>query len=187
MRKQNQIRLFSFATSLALVLSVVFTSNAIADDSTPPPPTAEETTVPPTAEPVVTSTEEPVTALTEEPGITPTPEPSTEAEATISDLLSSMPENTVVVLTVDNQIVPLATQKAYNAILSGDPIWCPEGILPNPNLNGCTDSYPDLEALINDIDNSVIPEPSANGTIWIMAGADASTSDIVIDGFIFST
>lgn len=165
MRKQKLIRLFSLATSLALVSSLVFAATVIADDSTPTPPVTAETTVVPPAE--------------EPPAEVNTP--------AVSELLSEFPDNTALVLTTDTQIIPLPIESASSAVLMGDPIWCPEGVSPEPLVNGCTDSYSDLESLINDIDNSVIPEPSANGTIWIMAGADASTSDIVIDGFIFST
>jgi hypothetical protein len=175
MSKQKLVRLFSMATSLALVLSLAFTANVIADDATPPPVT-EETGLPPTEELVPPSTEP---APTELP-------PTAETGPTVSELMSGLPENTALVLTIDNEAVPLVTEEAAAAILIGDPIWCPEGVLPDPNVNGCTDSYPDLESLIDDIDNSVIPEPSANGTIWIMAGADASISDIEIDGSIFT-
>jgi nitrite reductase/ring-hydroxylating ferredoxin subunit len=115
----------------------------------------------------------------------PTEPPST-TETVVTELLNSIPENTSVVLTVDNEIVPLVTTEATDLILVGDPIWCPAGVLPDPSVNGCTDSYPDLESLLDDIDNAVIPEPSEDGTIWIMAGNDASTLDLDIDGSIFT-
>jgi len=152
MSKQKLVRVFSMATSLALVLSLAFTANVIADDATPPPLT-EETALPPTEEPIPSSTELAPTELipTEPVLVEPTSiEPALTDESTpsVSELMSELPENTALVLTIDNEVVPLVTEEAADAILIGDPIWCPEGVLPDPNVNGCTDSYPDLESLL---------------------------------------
>lgn len=157
MTRQRQARLFSSATSLALIFSLLFTSNVRADD--PPNPPGDET----------------VTQPSQQESVEP---------ATVSELLEEIPENTDLVVVAEDQIVPLATNEAATAILQGDPIWCPEGAAPVPSANGCTDSYADLASLIDDFDSAVIAEPAANGVIWILAGTDASTFDIVIDGSV---
>jgi hypothetical protein len=157
MTRQKQARLISSATSLALIFSLLFASNVRADDPTNPP--GDETVSQPSQQ---------------EPEETPT----------VSELLEEIPEDTGLVVLAEDQIVPLATNEAADAILQGDPIWCPDSVLPVPSTNGCTDSYADLESLIDDFDNAVLAEPAANGVIWIMTGSDASTFDIVIDGSV---
>lgn len=154
---QKHARLISVATNLALILSLLLTSNAHADDSTTP------------------TTDEAITPSGEQP---PTDTP------TVPELLEELPQNTDLVVIVENTVVPLVTNEAAIAISQGDPIWCPAGVVPTPSANGCTDSYADLESLIDDFDNAVITEPNANGTIWIMSGAEVSIFDIVIDGSI---
>jgi hypothetical protein len=146
---------------VALMLSLTFTTTVLADDAPPPPVTEETVVVPPEDQPV--------------------------AEEVVEPVLETLPENTDLVIVVDQQVVPLASVDASTAIVVGDPIWCPAGVSPTPNANGCTDSYATLEDLIDDIDNSAISEPNQDGTIWIMDGADASLNDIIIDGSIFTT
>lgn len=157
MTRQKQARLISSATSLALIFSLLFASNVRADDPTNPP--GDETVSQPSQQ-----------------GPAETPN--------VSELLEEIPEDTALVVLAEDQIVPLATNEAADAILQGDPIWCPESVQPIPSANGCTDSYADLESLIDDFDNAVLAEPAANGVIWIMTGTDASTFDIVIDGSV---
>jgi hypothetical protein len=155
--KHPYARLISMSTVLALLLAVVATTIAQADD--PPPPAATEETV-----------------------VSPP-----EEETPPAPVLEILPENTTLVVMVDEQVVPLGSTAATNAILVGDPIWCPEGVAPTPSANGCTASYPTLESLIDDFDTSALPEPDQHGTIWIMTGTDTSTMDLVIDGAVFTT
>lgn len=155
--KNTYARWISISTVLALLLSVAATTIVRADDP-PPPPATEETVVSPP-----------------------------EEETPPVPVLDILPENTTLVVMVDEQVVPLGSVAATNAIVTGDPIWCPEGTSPTPSANGCTASYPTLESLIDDFDTSALPEPNQHGTIWILAGADASTVDLVIDGATFST
>jgi len=176
MRLYGHVRIICIATSLAMTFSMIFSSQAFADGTTDTPPVAKETSLPPVEEPV---TEE-VTPPAE-------PDPKLEENNTVSELLSQIPENTGLIVAVEDRVVPLTTPEAAAAIVQGDPIWCPDGAMPNPLANGCTDSYSDLESLIDDFGNSVLPEPNQNGTIWIMSGTDTSSTALVIDGSIFTT
>jgi len=115
---------------------------------------------------------------------TQTPTPTTP---TLPDIQAQLPENTTVQILVDGQIEPLVTQQAENALLQGDPIWCPEGVPPIPGIGGCTGSYLTFEDLLTDFYSSNIPEPSTHGIIWIMDGTDLSTNSLFIDGPTFTT
>jgi len=182
MRRSSPYRPVYLATILALMSSLLITFNAVADDPIPTLPTLEETSLPPIEETAPPPpTEQTITIPSEEPPV------AENSDLSVAELLSEIPDNTSIVLTVDNEIVPLVTTEATEVILVGDPVWCPAGVLPTPSNNGCTASYPDLASLLDDIDNSVILEPSADGTIWIMAGNDASAIDLDIDGSIFTT
>lgn len=119
------------------------------------------------------STEEPIRSEEETP-------PPTEAP-------QELPADIPVVVVADEGIEPLATQQALNAFVVGDPIWCPTGAPPIPSAGGCTASYANLSSLITAIENLDIPEPAANGVIWITAGADTSPSTVLFDGPTFST
>ena len=158
MKNHKKLKLLILATTVSLILSLFFTAPAIADDATPPPAT-EEPALPPTAEPVVQ-----------------------EEAPTLPEVLDQLPADTSVVVVVDEQVEPLATQSAANVFVVGDPIWCVEGDAPTPGAGNCTDAYPDLISLIDDIDSGVLVLPDVDGTIWITGGSDISLSDISIDG-----
>jgi len=158
MKNHKKLRLLILATTVSLILSLFFTAPAIADDATPPPAT-EEPALPPTAEPVVQ-----------------------EEAPTLPEVLDQLPADTSVVVVVDEQVEPLATQSAANVFVVGDPVWCPEGDAPGDNLGDCTKAYTDLFSLIDDIDSGVLVLPDVDGTIWITGGSDISLSDISIDG-----
>ena len=174
MRSYGYVRIICIATSLAMTFSMIFSSQAFADGTTDTPPIAEETSLPPAEEPGTKDTTSSVETKT-----------ISEQNNTVSELLSQIPDDTGLIVTVEERVVPLATPEAAAAIVQGDPIWCPDGAMPSPLANGCTDSYPDLESLIDDFGNSVLPEPNQNGTIWIMSGSDTSSTDLVIDGSSF--
>jgi hypothetical protein len=142
-----------------------------------------------TVEPVVT-TPTPILISTEEVDRekifptdtnTPTAEPvvseddSTVEEPSLGEVLNEIPAETeVVVLDESGQPEPLATVEAAEAISSGDPIWCPEGVTPGDP--SCSTSFSNLAELVAGF------VPTGNGTIWVSAGNDSSTSAIVIDG-----
>ncbi|NWF65648.1 MAG: right-handed parallel beta-helix repeat-containing protein [Chloroflexi bacterium] len=202
-------KLIPYIVSLvfAMMVSLLMPLRVTADE-TPPPPT-EEPALPPTEVPSpihgaplpidVSPTEEAVHAATEEspapvqrdtlPVATEAPIDSINAEgldqefpSATDPLLGSLPEDTSIVVQVGGEIEPLATQAAQTAIETADPIWCPAGAPPIPNVGGCTSSYATLEGLINDILDGTISAPSADGTIWITNTPDASVSPIEIDG-----
>ncbi len=164
MKSHKFFNLLFMATTISLILSLFFTATAIADDSTPPTAT-EEPVIPPTVEPVATL--DPIVQ---------------EIPTTLPEVLDQLPADITVIIMVDDQIEPMATLEAANTFVVGDPIWCPDGDPPIPGVGNCTTTYLDLFSLIDDIDNGVIPQPAEDGTIWIMGGNDASSSDISIDG-----
>ena len=204
---KNRKSLLILSLTLALIFALLVPVNAIADDLTPPAPTEDlGILLIPTEEPVIAPTDEvtgPVIDVSSENLATISPEsqqtdPSpTELPPLVEDqqlvestaeigqtLLDELPIETTIIVQVNGQIEPLATQAAEAAILVGDPIWCPALVLtPTPGMFGCTPWRPTLESLIEDIDNGIIAEPATDGTIWITnALPDASVLDIEIDG-----
>jgi hypothetical protein len=163
MRNSKTFKYFISATSIALILSLLLTATVVADDT--PPPTEEPA-----------SSEEESLLVSEDPLFLP-------------EIPEEFPEEIPIIVLVDEQIEPLATQQALNAFVIGDPIWCPVGIPPNPGAGGCTATYANLTLLITAIENLDIPEPAADGVIWITDGIDTSPSTVIIDGspFGFST
>src|SRR4030095_5401876 len=65
-----------------------------------------------------------------------------------------------------------------------DPLWCPDGVAPKPNANGCPAAYPNLYALIDAINNGLTLQPNGSGVIWVEMGPDNSPNNIVIDGSV---
>jgi len=165
MKNHKKLKLFTMAIIISLISSLIFTATAIADDATPPPAT-EEPALPPTEE--VIETQQTV--------VEDIPNP-------ISEIVEQLPEDTSIVVVLNEKVEPLATQAAANAFVIGDPIWCPDGDDPTPGLGKCTATYLNLSSLIDDINDGTITLTD-DGTIWIMGGADGSplTSDISIDG-----
>jgi hypothetical protein len=150
------------------------------------PPVDEVVTEEPVAEVAVTEeslTEEATPEGTVADGTFPMEELQSEAESVIAQL----PEGTdMVVLDEAGVIVPLVTQEAAEVIASSDPMWCPDGVNPVANTDGCTDSYGSLTDLLSALSGS--GQPTQNGTIWIEKTYDSSvaepgsTTNITIDG-----
>lgn len=188
MYSEKRTHFWLISTSIAVIFSLLVTVTAIADDLTPPEPgqgsPTEVSDLPiSTVEPDFL--DEANTSLDNDVELdvpNEVDEFDTDSSTILSDVQENLPDDTSVVVVVDAQIEPLATQQAANVFVTGDPIWCPEGASPVPGVSGCTASYGDLYSLIDDIYNSVIPEPSSNGIIWIMDGIDASSAGIYIDG-----
>lgn len=166
--------IFLFLTIVAVMFaSAVGTTNVYADDGTPPPPPTEAPAVDPStgeAEPV--ATEEPVeeAAATEavvtepevvepvatEPAVVEEAAPVVEEQqpaeeaAEVETILEQVPEDTtVVVLNAEGEAQSLTTQESADAILTGDPIWCPDYQDPTPGANGCTQSFNSFDALLS--------------------------------------
>jgi hypothetical protein len=107
-----------------------------------------------------------------------TSEPAPEVtQPSTTELLAEAPEGTqIVVLDENGANVPMATEEAAQIVATGDPVWCPSGVLPGGT--GCTTigSYTSLSALV-----AGIPVPTGNGVIWIEGGADPGLA-VTIDG-----
>lgn len=185
-------KIFVFVSLISsLLISLAIPVKVIADEN--PPPSTEEPVAPPTDIPTPEETEPALVDPTEDTTIPPTEEPNlTDTNilpvevfpSTEEPLLGALPQDTEIIVQVDGEIEPLATQAAQNAIIVGDPIWCPDGVAaPTPNMFGCTDSYITLEDLIDDILLGNISAPNEDGIIWITNSVpDASGNPIVIDG-----
>jgi len=108
---------------------------------------------------------------------------STTTEPT---LLETLPDNTnLVVLDQNGDPLSLATQQAADAIATADPVWCPDGVLPIPGLNGCTASYATMNDLLTGA-GAYINNQNVNGTIWITFGAVGDVSPVIIQGLTYT-
>ena len=87
--------------------------------------------------------------------------PASNTASNSAGLLSRVPKGTRIVVTdASGKAVPLASQKAAQAVVKGDPMWCPTGV--NPGGAGCTGPQPSFSALLAFMTNKTVP-----GTIWI--------------------
>lgn len=195
---KKQVGLFSLfpAVIIALFVSLIAPLTVIADDEVPPTPEISETTVPPVDE-LVVETEieseqqnqdtiitpegdlilsELQEEIAEDTSITP------DGDLTLSELQEEIPEDTSVVVLLDNEVEPLVTQAAAEAVVVGDPIWCPDNQSPIPGSNGCTASFATLSALLTFLEGD---DPNEAGVIWILSGNDASAATVEFDGSNF--
>ena len=120
------------------------------EGETPTEEPATEETVTEESAAEETATEEPAAedVVTEEPAAEQ-PAPEEEAQTNKESVLAQVPDGTdVVVLDEGGDVVPLVTQEAADAIASSDPMWCPDGVDPVANTNGCTDSYSSMTDLL---------------------------------------
>src|SRR5689334_11003907 len=189
-----------------LLLIVILLANALnvqsvrADGETPtePPVATEVVTEPPAAatsepatatpEPVV-ATQEPVEAspVPEDPTASPAPvvetvPPATE-EPEVEVVLSQAIENTdIVVLDEQGQAMVLGSQETANALVTSDPVWCPENVqVPTPGANGCSPSYASIADLLAAMQSNPLAF-SQNGTIFLEQTTGAGfTTPLVID------
>ena len=191
---------------LVLFLIVILLANALnvqsvrADGETPtePPVATDVVTEPPavdtpepateTPEPVV-PTQEPVEAspVPQEPTASPAPVVETVPEATeepeVQVVLSQAIENTdIVVLDEDGQAMVLGSQETANALVTSDPVWCPENVqVPTPGANGCSPSYASIAELLAAMQSNPLAF-SQNGTIFLEQTTGAGfTTPLVID------
>lgn len=202
MKKNTKLNFLFIAVSVAIILSLVMTASVVADDGTPTPGTGDEQTPISTEEPPLVTTEEAATEIPEEfptlegdNSLVPTAEPTQLVDEVPADNALSLPEvqeelpqDATFVVLIDGEVEPLATQNAAEAIIVGDPIWCPATSLPQASMNGCTPTQPDLFTLIDGIRNNTIAVLPVDGIIWIEAGTDADiVNPIQIDGVDFPT
>jgi hypothetical protein len=198
MHHRASLRALGSAVLFALLLSALHPQPAWADEDTPPPadPTATETAPPPeesgAAPPAASGVPagDPVTSPPPSPDVAPpaaealpleapasdaSGEPALDPAPTPADLLAQVPDGTTVaVVDAQGAAVPLVSEQAAEILATGDPIWCPTGVLPGGA--GCTVNYASLSELV------AAGPPPGNGVIWIQGGVDTSAGGVTIDG-----
>ena len=106
--------------------------------------------------------------------------PASNTASNSAGLLSRVPKGTRIVVTdASGKAVPLASQKAAQAVVKGDPMWCPTGV--NPGGAGCTGPQPSFNALLAFMTNKTVP-----GTIWIESTV-TDTSAITLSSLTVGT
>jgi hypothetical protein len=172
-------KLFTTVTLLlVLSFSAFVTIPAYADESTPEAPVSEETAE--VTEPTSPEEEAPPS------DIQPDSEPETSDSAqTVESILESLPEDTqLIVLDEAGEALPLATEEAAQAIIIGDPIWCPASVT-TPGLNGCSASYATFAALLAD-PIFAGGGPANDGVIWIDKTYAGEGATVTIDGAVLT-
>ena len=142
-----------------------------ADDGTPtePPAPTQVETEPPTEPPVEpTSTPVEITPTAETFEATPSPEAVADEDVPAAIAFPQALENTdIVVLDEQGQALVLGSQDTANALVSSDPVWCPESVsIPTPGANGCSTSFGSITELL--VAMQADPQSfSQNGTIFL--------------------
>ena len=160
MSDKTRVFFLSLTIVALLFLSAFGTIPAYADDGTTtgsPETTTDDGTTPADGE------TPPV-----DDGTTPVVEPPPAEE--VSTLLEQVPDNTTVtVLDETGEAQPLVTQESADAIVTSDPVWCPEGQLPgSSDCTGSFDSFTELLTYLQD--NSADPLYQQAGTIYVQQG-----------------
>jgi hypothetical protein len=174
---------FSLIALICTILIQLATPYPVfADEATPPAPEgAVEVQPVETEQPGV----EVLPVETEQPVLEVAPvetEQSNEAisteDAPSENLLDALPENTdLVILDMNNEPVPLATEAAVTAIAKSDPAWCPEGasFAAGTCVNYAT--FSDLITGLHSIGGLT------NGTVYVQEGDYLGPeSSITLDG-----
>ncbi|MCC6297776.1 MAG: HYR domain-containing protein [Anaerolineales bacterium] len=147
----------------------------------PPVPTESpvEPTQPPTIEATPTATDAPVVAE-ETPNSEEQASSEEGSESEVSEILAEMPENTeLVVLNENGDTISLASQEAADIVVEADPMWCPEGVLPNGP--GCTTNLT-VSALLALMQTNAGGQFSANGVIYFeRSGLTTYTTSFILD------
>src|SRR6266498_4405014 len=178
---------------LTLFLIIVLFANGLnvqsvrADGETPtePPAATEIVTEPPVVDqsqatvqvPEVTQAPEEATAVVE------TAAPDTTENSVADAVVSQAPQNTdIVVLDDQGQALALGSQETANALVTSDPVWCPESVsVPTPGANGCSVSYASIADLLAAMQATPLSF-SQNGTIYLEQTTGAGfTSPLVLD------
>jgi hypothetical protein len=157
----------------------VYADGGTGDETTPTEPADPPPTDPEAEEPAGTEVEDPA----EEPLVDEADPPAEEipAEETPSpaEVLEMVPEGTdLVVVNEDGDREPLASEAAAEALIEGDPVWCPEGQAPTPGNNGCTPSQTGFDNLIAELSGGTY---SGNGVIWVESTYDPNEDSADID------
>jgi parallel beta helix pectate lyase-like protein len=105
-------------------------------------------------------------------------------EPTLLDSVQALSSDTsVVVLDENGQPLPLAAQGAAEAVVNGDPMWCPNGVAPGGA--GCTSNFISMSELLT-LAGSYINSQNVNGTIWITSGSIPEPGTVTIDGATYT-
>jgi hypothetical protein len=91
-----------------------------------------------------------------------------ETTAEEPSLMEQVPEDTeVVVLNVEGEVEPLATEEAAEAVATSDPKWCPDGDNPGDTGNGCSPGFASFTELVTWLQTN---DPNQSGTIYFEMG-----------------
>ncbi len=172
---------------MVIISSTVGTTTVYADDGSSTEETSEpaqEETTPETGTDVVeSSTPEVDTLIVTEPALVEESAPVDSVE----EIMAQIPDGTELIVVSETGIEPLASEEAAQIILTGDPIWCPDGATPTSGANGCTDSFATFTELITTLisDNGITY--NGNGVIWVAGDyTNADDSPIIFDGTTLS-
>jgi hypothetical protein len=193
MAARKQLSFLTLFLIFVLCINMLNVQTVHADGETPTePPVATEVETEQTAEPPVDatpvpveSTPTPVEAIPTNETIeaTPTREAVTDETVPTAVVSAETLENTdIVVLDEQGQALILGSQDAANALVSSDPVWCPDSVsVPTPGANGCSVSY----AGIADLLAAMQADPqsfSQNGTIFLEStNGQGFTTPLVLD------
>ncbi|MGA7194897.1 MAG: right-handed parallel beta-helix repeat-containing protein [Anaerolineales bacterium] len=159
MLKNRLFSILSASTLIVFVLSAILTVPALADSGTTPP------TNPPS-------------------------DGGRTSNKGSSNSLSQVPSGTkVVVLDSSGNKLPLGSQAAQDIVNNGDPIWCPSTVaMPIAGMSGCSPlaDNTNLQTLTHAVETNAWTPTNTNSTIWILQGADSSTSYSELNGSVLS-
>ncbi len=115
--------------------------------------------------------------------------PDLDSGLTAAQILDAAPDGTALVVQDPGGVaLPLASEAAAAALITGDPVWCPTGKLPGDT--GCTAShagfYPSAgdTGLLWDLRSQTTPgvyDYKGPGTIYVAQGTVADTGSIFFD------
>jgi hypothetical protein len=171
-------RLHVLAVLTVLVLSAIWTIPVFADEQSPPPPETVGEIPPPEADSPPES---------ESDGSSDPPEENSQpVEESLTDILSQAPQGTeILVVDAEGDVLPLASQAAADAIMEGDPMWCPVGVTPGGA--GCTaptNSFATMLANLTAMYGS--SGPAMAGVIWVESSYVSNTYDPLATEFVIS-
>jgi hypothetical protein len=128
---------------------------------------------------------------TSEPAVVEQQEPEVEEAApveTVEEIMEQIPEGTEIIV-VDEQgdVEPLATVEAAEAIITGDPMWCPDGVLPGGV--GCTASFTTFTGASGLLTALAGGSFTGNGVIYVESTYNSAleSGDVNIDGSVLTT
>ena len=165
MSDKTRVFFLSLTIVAMLFLSAFGTIPVYADDGTTTGSTDTTTTETPTDDGTTPTDGE--TPPVDDGTTPPAEQPPAED---VSTLLEQVPDNTTVtVLDEAGEAQPLVTQESADAILTSDPVWCPEGQLPGSA--DCTQSFSSFTELLGYLEtNSGDPLYQQAGTIYVEQG-----------------